>query len=55
MSATLLQWCRTVSYLSGTVFFLWLGGRVQKHLVTVKVGMGILLFGLGVWLVLSVI
>ena len=32
-----------------------LGGILQKHLVTIKVGMGILLFGLGVWLVLSVV
>ena len=32
-----------------------LGGILQKHLVTVKVGMGLLLFGLGVWLVLSVV
>jgi glutaredoxin len=32
-----------------------LGGILQKHLVTVKVGIGLLLFGLGIWLVLSVI
>ncbi len=32
-----------------------LGGILQKHLVSVKVGMGLLLFGLGVWLVLSVV
>ncbi len=32
-----------------------LGGIGQKHLVTVKVGMGLVLFGLGVWLVLSVV
>ena len=32
-----------------------LGGILQKHLVSVKVGMGILLFGLGAWLVLSVV
>lgn len=33
---------------------LQLGGVLQKHLVTVKVGIGFLLFGLGAWLVLSV-
>ena len=32
-----------------------LGGILQKHLVSVKVGMGFLLFGLGAWLVLSVV
>ena len=32
-----------------------LGGVLQKHLVTVKVGIGLLLFGLGTWLVLSVV
>ena len=32
-----------------------LGGVLQRHLVTVKVGIGILLFGLGTWLVLSVV
>lgn len=32
-----------------------LGGILQKHLVSVKVGIGILLFGLGTWLVLSVV
>ena len=32
-----------------------LGGILQKHLVSVKVGMGLVLFGLGVWLVLSVV
>ncbi len=32
-----------------------LGGILQKHLVTVKVGMGLVLFGLGAWLVLSVV
>ena len=32
-----------------------LGGILQKNLVSVKVGMGILLFGLGIWLVLSVV
>ena len=32
-----------------------LGGILQKHLVSVKVGIGLLLFGLGIWLVLSVI
>ena len=31
-----------------------LGGVLQRHLVAVKVGIGILLFGLGAWLVLSV-
>lgn len=31
-----------------------LGGVLQKYLVTVKVGIGLLLFGLGTWLVLSV-
>ena len=33
MRAALFQWCRTSSYLFGAVFFLWLGYRVQKHLV----------------------
>lgn len=33
---------------------LQLGGVLQRHLVTVKVGIGLLLFGLGTWLVLSV-
>ena len=33
MRATLLQWCRTGSYFLGAVFFLWLGYRVQKHLI----------------------
>ena len=32
-----------------------LGGILQKHLVSVKVGIGFLLFGLGTWLVLSVV
>ena len=32
-----------------------LGGILQKHLVSVKVGIGLLLFGLGIWLVLSVV
>lgn len=32
-----------------------LGGILQKHLVSVKVGIGLLLFGLGTWLVLSVV
>ena len=32
-----------------------LGGVLQKHLVSVKIGMGLVLFGLGVWLVLSVV
>lgn len=32
-----------------------LGGVLQRHLVTVKVAIGILLFGLGTWLVLIVI
>ena len=31
--STFVNWCRFFSYLSGTVFFLWLGDRVQKHLV----------------------
>ncbi len=34
---------------------LQLGGVLQKHLVTVKVGIGLLLFGLGTWLVLGVV
>ena len=32
-----------------------LGGVLQRHLVTVKVAMGVLLFGLGTWLVLIII
>ncbi len=32
-----------------------LGGVLQKHLVTVKVGIGLLLCGLGTWLVISVV
>ncbi len=32
-----------------------LGGILQKHLVVVKVGIGFLLFGLGTWLMLSVV
>ena len=32
-----------------------LGGVLQKHLVTVKVGIGLLLFGLGTWLILSIV
>ncbi len=32
-----------------------LGGILQKNFVSVKVGMGFLLFGLGIWLVLSVL
>ena len=32
-----------------------LGGILQRHLVAVKVGIGVLLFGLGTWLVLSVV
>ena len=32
-----------------------LGGVLQRHLVTVKVGISVLLFGLGTWLVLSVV
>ena len=32
-----------------------LGGILQKHLVSVKVGIGLLLFGLGIWLVLIVV
>ena len=34
---------------------LQLGGVLQRHLVAVKVGIGVLLFGLGTWLMLSVI
>ena len=33
MRATFLQWCRTGSYFLFAVFFLWLGYRVQKHLI----------------------
>ena len=33
MRVILLQWCRTGSYFLGAVFFLWLGYRVQKHLI----------------------
>lgn len=36
MRAPFLQWCRTGSYLLGTVFFLWIGARVQKHLVNLE-------------------
>ena len=32
-----------------------LGGLLQRHLVTVKVGIGFLLFGLGTWLVFIVV
>lgn len=32
-----------------------LGGVLQRHLVAVKVGIGVLLFGLGTWLVLSIV
>ena len=32
-----------------------LGGVLQRHLVTVKVGISILLFGLGTWLILSIV
>ena len=32
-----------------------LGGILQKHLVTVKIAIGVLLFGLGTWLVLIII
>ena len=32
-----------------------LGGILQRHLVAVKVGIGVLLFGLGTWLMLSVV
>ena len=34
---------------------LQLGGVLQRHLVAVKVGIGVLLFGLGTWLVLSIV
>lgn len=34
---------------------LQLGGVLQRHLVAVKVGIGILLFGLGTWLILSIV
>ena len=34
---------------------LQLGGVLQRHLITVKVGIGLLLFGLGTWLVLRVV
>lgn len=34
---------------------LQLGGVLQRHLVTVKVGIGLLLFGLGTWLILSIV
>lgn len=33
MRANLSHWCPTGSYLFGAIFFLWLGSRVQKHLV----------------------
>lgn len=33
MRVTLLQWCRTGSYLLSAVFFLWFGYRLPKHLV----------------------
>ena len=32
-----------------------LGGVLQRHLVAVKVGIGLLLFGLGTWLILSIV
>ena len=32
-----------------------LGGVLQRHLVTVKTGIGLLLFGLGTWLILSIV
>ena len=32
-----------------------LGGVLQRHLMPVKVGTGIMLFGLGMWLLLSVV
>ncbi len=31
--ATFPQWCRICTYLFGTVFFFWIGDRVQNHLV----------------------
>ncbi len=34
---------------------LQLGGVLQRHLVPVKTGIGLLLFGLGTWLILSVV
>ena len=33
MRATLLQWCRTSSYLIGAIFFLWLGYLLQNYLI----------------------
>ncbi len=36
MRGPFLQWCRTGSYLLSAVFFLWLGDRVQKHLVILE-------------------
>ena len=33
MRSNFLQRCRTSGYLFGAIFFLWLGSRVQKHLV----------------------
>lgn len=33
MRPALFHWCRTGGYLFGAIFFLWLGSRVQKHLV----------------------
>lgn len=32
-----------------------LGGILQRHLVAVEVGIGVLLFGLGTWLILSLV
>jgi len=34
---------------------LQLGGVLHRHLVSVKVGIGVLLFGLGTWLVFSIL
>lgn len=34
---------------------LQLGGVLQRHLVSVKIGIGILLLGLGIWLILSLV
>ena len=32
-----------------------LGGVLQRHLMPVKVGTGVLLFGLGLWLLFSIV
>ncbi len=32
-----------------------LGGVLQRHLMLVKVGTGVLLFGLGIWLLIGVL